>query len=510
MSTRRELSVEDWLKILRRRRWLFILPAVLGAVAGLVASFFLPRQYTSHTTVLVEEPMVPDSYVKPVVSDDLNQRLASMQGEILSRTRLQQLLQEFHLYPKETDRVPMEVLIERLRKAIKVTPLSTMPGTLARSLPGFNVDVTFGEARVAQQICNEITSMFMVQNAGLREVKSEDTTRFLAQQLAEAKAKLDEQDAKLADFQTRYMGEQPGDENTNLTLLTGMTTQLEAATQNLSQAQQEKAFVESMLSQQVAAERETADGHSPQTLQQQLSALQTQLATLQAQYTEQHPSVVRAKHEIELLQKKIREAPGEAEALAQESNATGPLVESPQIQQLRAHLHQVELSVSQKKQEQAQLQHRIKVLQARLELSPKVQQEFKALTRDYQTALGFYNDLLKKQEESQMATDLEHRQQGENFRVLDPPSLPVRPSFPDPRLFTLGGTGAGLILGAALVQLAESRDKSLRTARDVELFLRVPAIAVISSLRGAQESGPAPWMLARKPGAFLRPASRRG
>lgn len=488
MRLRRELNLEDWVRILRRRRKLALLPAVFGALAGLAAAMLLPKQFTSHTTVLVEEPVVPDSYVKPVVSVDLNQRLASMQGQILSRTRLQDLVQRFHLYPSEAGAAPMEALVERLRKAIKVTPVNAMPGTLSRSLPGFNVDVTYREARLAQQICGEITSMFMQQNMHLREVQSEDTTRFLAQQLTEAKAKLDEQDAKLADFQSRYLGEQPGDEHTNLTLLTGMTSQLEAATQGLNQALQEKAFEETMLTQELASASASSDGASPRSMEQQLRALQGQLATLQAQYTDQHPSVVKVKHEIEELQKRIRQAPPADPKNGGASDAQAALTDSPQTQQLRAKLRQIDVSIRQKKQEQASLQNRIRVLQSRIELSPRIQQEFKALTRDYQTALTFYNDLLKKQQESQMATELERRQQAENFRVLDPPSLPERPSFPDPRLFTLGGLGAGVLLGAALVQLAELHDKSLRTARDVELFLKVPAIAVISSIRSAGQA----------------------
>src|SRR5712671_2477342 len=231
MPGHRELTLDIYLAILRRRRWLVLIPALLGAVAGYALSFGLPKKYTSHTAVLVEQPTVPDNYVKPVVSEDLNQRLASMQEQILSRTRLQHLVEQFGLYKKDSKRVPMEGFVERLKKSITVTPLNPMPGTRSAELPGFNVDVTLGEARLAQQICTEITSMFMEQNVRLRQHRAEDTTQFLAKQLGEAKAKLDEQDAKLAAFQTRYIGELPEDEKTNLTLLTGMTPQLEAVTQ---------------------------------------------------------------------------------------------------------------------------------------------------------------------------------------------------------------------------------------------------------------------------------------
>ena len=140
------------------------------------------------------------------------------------------------------------------------------------------------------------------------------------------------------------------------------------------------------------------------------------------------------------------------------------------------------MTISQKRLEQEQLQRQIKVYQGRLQLSPAIQQQFKSLTRDYQTALDFYNDLLKKRNESQMATDLERRQQGEQFRVLDPPSLPERPSFPNRPLFGLGGLGVGLAFGVAIAHFLELHDKSLRTKWDVETYLGVPTLAVIFSM----------------------------
>src|SRR5258708_19637130 len=167
-----------------------------------------------------------------------------MQEQILSRTRLQHLIEQFGLYGNATKRVPMEDAVEQLRKAISVTPLNPMAGTRSAELPGFNVDVTLGEARLAQQICKEITSMFMEQNLHLRQQQAEDTTQFLAKQLDDAKAKLDEQDAKLAAFQSRYIGELPEDEKTNLTLLTAMTPHLEPPTHSLNQTHHTKPFTE--------------------------------------------------------------------------------------------------------------------------------------------------------------------------------------------------------------------------------------------------------------------------
>jgi polysaccharide chain length determinant protein (PEP-CTERM system associated) len=491
MTVHRQLNVEDWMGILRRRKWHVIVPAALCAVGGLLVSFVLPKQYTSHTRVLVESPIVPDDYVKPVVSDDVNRRLASMQGEILSRTHLQGLIEQDHLYQKDWNQVPMEALVDRLRKSINVASMAPTPGTLSDSVLGFNIDVTLEQANVAQEVCTQIASMFKNQNLEQREQQSEDTTQFFDKQLADAKAKLDDQDAKLAAFQNQYLGAQPEDEQTNLTMLAGLTPQLEAVTQSLNEAQENKAFAESMLNQQLAALK-SSNGADPQTAQQQLNELQSQLMTARAKYTDKHPDVIKLEDEIADLQKKMQ-APAPVQ-----TKAAGPDVgaDSIQVQQFRAQLNQADTAITEKKKEQADLQQQIKGIQGRIQLTPMVQEQFSALTRDHQTALDFYNNLLKKRDDAQMATDLERRQEGENFRVLDAPSLPETPSFPNRRLFVLGGLAAGLALGAGLVRLAEMRDKSLRQPRDVEMLLGVPTLAVISSRnpseRGSSAAGMAP------------------
>jgi protein tyrosine kinase modulator len=485
MAIRQELTLEDYLAILSRRRWLIIIAAILGATGGYTLSSILPKCYTSHTVILVERPTVPDSYVKPVVSEDLNQRLASMKEQILSRTRLQHLIEQFGLYRKDATRVPMEELVERLRKSITVTPLSPMAGIRSPELPGFSVDVTMGEARLAQQICTEITSMFMEQNLHVRQQQAEDTTQFLAQQLEEAKVKLDDQDAKLAALQSRYIGELPEDEKTNLTLLMGMTPRVEAATQALNQAQQDKAFTESLLSQQLTASKSSMESKDPLTPEQQLRDLQNKLHSLQGHYTENHPDIVRLKSDIAELQQKLEDAAAHDQTQPNDENEQGVRVainEPPEMRQLRARLQQIDLTIRQRAHEREELQRQIKILETRIQSSPMIQQEFKALTREHQTALDFYNDLLKKRNESQMATELDRRQQGEQFRVLDPPIVPEKPSFPNRPLFGLGGLGAGLALGLGMAQIFELRDKSMRTKEDVEFYLRAPTLALIPSV----------------------------
>jgi len=304
-----------------------------------------------------------------------------------------------------------------------------MQGTQNQSLPGFYVSVAFNNPQLGQQICSEITSMFMEQNAQALEQQATRTTSFLSQQLNEAKTKLDAQDAKLAQFKKQYLGSLPEEEQTNLSLLMGMNSQLEANTQALSRAQQDKAFNESLLNQQQANLEvvQHQPGKNPETLDQQLNELQGQLTVLQARYTAEHPDVIKIKNSIQEVKKRMAEEP-KTDSSGNENTQT-PRRETPQMQQLHAKLHQDEVNIADLSKRQAQIQNQIGLLQARVQASPVVEQQYKEMTRNHQSALDFYNELLKKSNNSEMARDLQHQQEGEQFRVLDPPSLRISLPF---------------------------------------------------------------------------------
>ena len=473
-----QITWNDAMRVLQKRWW--ILPVCLVTCTGIALGLvkLLPKRFTSETLVLVRQPTVPTDVVKPVVTEDLNQRLASMQEQILSRSRLQPIIEKFGLYASIRSRLTMDDLIAKLRTAIQVTPVQPMQGTRDNSLPGFHIDVTLDNPLLAQEVCTEISSMFMEQNARSREQQAAHTTTFLTQQLDQAKGRLDEQDARLAKFKTRYLGALPDQEQTNLSLLTGMNSQLEANTQALSRAQQDKAFNQTLLDQEVANWRSSQRGQNPETLDQQLALLQDQLLALQAKYTDEHPDVIKLKNHIQDLKKQMAPSAAKSEEqVAGESKATA--MEPPQIQQLRAKIHQDEVSISSLSAGQEKIQEQIKLLQSRIQSTPAVEQQFKELTRSYQTALDFYNDLLKKRENSAMAANLEHQQEGEQFSVLDLPSLPSEPSFPKKKLFAFGGLGAGLALGLGILFLIAISDKSMHTEHDIEICLKLPVLTMV-------------------------------
>ena len=472
-----EIGWSDAKRILRKYWWIPLLTTMLLGLAGFGAALVLPKKYTSSTVVLVEQPTVPEDYVKPVVTDDLNHRLASMKEQVLSRSRLEPIIEKFNLYPEKRGKAHMEELVGELRKSVEVALMEPMSGALNRQPPGFHVSVTFDNPQMAQQICTSITSMFMEQNAQRREQQAADTTHFLSQELEEAKAKLDEQDAKLAQLKRQYLGSLPEEAQTNVNILTGLNTQLEANTQALNRAQQDKTLNESALSQQEALWKATASGNqNPETEEQQLTTLQTQLTDLLARYTPEHPDVIKVELQIAELTKKLAQEPT---TKASAASAQASLHEPPQLQQLRLKIKQDEFSIADLSKRQNQIQEQIRVMQARVQASPMVEQQFKELTRNYQTALEMYNDLLKKRENSAMATTLEHQQESETFRVLDPPSLPSTPSSPNRLALVGGGIGAGLALALGFLYLLAMSDKGMYTERDVETCLNLPVLTTV-------------------------------
>ena len=480
-----EIGVAEAKRTLRRYWWILPLSTLFLGGMGLGATFVLPKRYTSQTMVLVAQPAVGPDYVKPVVTEDLNHRLASMKEQILSRTRLQPIIEKFGLYAGVRGQVHIEDLVERLRTAVEIKPLEPTPGTQSRQLPGFYVDVTFDSPQIAQQICTEITSMFLEQNARERKQQANETTSFLSKQLEEAKKNLDDQDAKFAQFKRQYLGSLPEEEQSNLNILTGMNAQLEANTQALSRAHQDKAFNESLIGQQEANWKASQTGQNPETAEQQMGALQDQLTSLQARYTSEHPDVIKLKSQIEELKKRMA---GAAKNNASASGSTrASAAEPPQIQQLRAKLRQDDMNIADLTKRQSQIQDEIRQLQSRVQASPMVEQQLKELTRNYQTAQDFYNDLLKKRQNAGVAGDLESQQESEQFRVLDPPSLPDRPSFPKKAYFAGGGLGGGLAVGVAMLCLIAMGDKSMHTERDVELALKLPVLALVPVLEALSQ-----------------------
>jgi polysaccharide chain length determinant protein (PEP-CTERM system associated) len=487
MLGHRELTIEDYAGMLRRRFWLILTCAIAFLAAGIGVSHIIPPQYTSQTLVIIEQQKVPEDYVKPVVEEDLSARLASMKEQILSRSRIEPIIEKFNLFAGS--KASMDDRVVMTQKAIGVKPIASGSG----GMPGFFITFKAQDARTAQQVCGEITSLFVSENLSAREQSAEGTTEFLKQQLADAKRNLDDQDAKLAAFEQRNIGKLPGQTlhlgdmslamgSPNESTLQALTTQLDAVTQSLDRLQQNEVFLQALVSQQThdLEGAEQGAGVSVDERRAQLKALVAQKQELETHYTPDYPDVAAISRKIADLQAEIAHAPAAPAPAAPDPNRPDP----PRLMELKFQLKGVQQAVASGKQEQARIQQQIRTYEARIEASPLVEQEYKQVTRDHETALEFYNTLLKKMNESSMATALEHRQEGEQFSVMDAANLPEEPSFPNRTVFAAGGLAFGLFLGLLISALLEYRDTSLRNERDIWAFTKLPTLAILSHIDG--------------------------
>ena len=479
MLGHRTLSFEDYVAILKRRWLIIVIPAVILPIIAFAISYRITPTYTSQTLVLIEQSKVPDEYVKPIIDDSLDNRLASMKEQILSRSRLEPIIKQYNLGDPKAD---MDSRIDKVRKDIDIKPIhSEISG--AGGLPGFFIDFQAGDPHTAQQVCRQITSLFLSANQKDRQASAQGTTEFISEQLNDAKNNLDAQDAKLAAFQRENIGALPEDQEANMNMLSTLNSQLDAATQQITQLEQERSYREALLAGQSGATALEPGQKAPShptgqpTPEQatELQALQTQLADLLSHYTPEYPDVVATKRKISDLKKEIQQngTPGAA-------GGSSVKVESPQLQTLHAQITSIDDMIQQKRRVQARIQGEIGTYQGRLQASPLVSAKYKELTRDYQTAQQFYDNLLTKKNQSQMATELELQQQGEQFRIMDDANLPEQPTSPKRPAFAMGGFAAGIALGILVIAYLEYRDKSLRSERDVWAFTKLPTLGIIA------------------------------
>ena len=477
MLGHRTLTPDDYLSILRKRWWIIVIPAIVLAIVGVGLTFFVPPRFISSALVLIEQQKVPESIVKTLVTEDLNSRLATMQEQILSRSRLQPIIEKFSLYG--TKGMGMDARIDAVRKDIKITPVESQ---VARSggLPGFHISFTAGDAHTAQQVCGEITSLFISASLSDQERSVEGTTEFVKGQLEAAKRDLDDQDAKLAEFQRQYMGKLPDQENGNLSMLTTLNSQLEAATQAIASLQQARSYGEALLAQQLRDQPggATAPKAQPQAQQAELQQLLSVESDLAARYTDSWPDLVAVRRKIADLRATMAKPEPVDPAPSTTAAAKGP--EPMDIFKLRQQLKAEDAMIEQKKRDQGQIQAQMRQYQDRVSASPMVQEQFKQITRDHETALAFYNSLKQKMNDSTMSQALSRRQQGEQFKLMDEPNLPDGPDYPKRSQFMAGGLGAGLLLGLLVVGWIEYRDTAIRTERDLWAFTKMPTLAVIS------------------------------
>ena len=475
--------------IVRRRHIHFLVPLFLGWLLVWGASWVLPPRYKSITTILVEQPTMPENYVLPNISDDLQTRLESMKTELLSKTRLMTILNHLHLNGGNESAASIDAKINQMRDNVDI---QLVRDPQRQEVAAFTISYTANDPHVAQTVTHELTDVFISENNRVVQQESQSTTSFITQQLDQARQSLSEQEAKVHDFESMHQGTLPTQEASNLQILSGLQQELQNEQDALNTAKQQRVYLQALLDQQktaIARTRPAGDGASTPTdlasVDQQLEKQRSQLADLSSRYTDQYPDIQVLKHQIanlEAMRSSLVAAAKEASKAPKPADGEiDPTLSGPAAQ-TQSSLQANQLEIQNRETTMNELKAKIGEYQGRLNGTPAAQQQLADLNRGYDQSKANYDDLLKKKQASEMATSMVTMQQGERFTMLDPPSLPTSPDFPNRLKFCAIGLGIGALLGIIVAGAFEFLDGRLHNEKEIKALLPVAVISEIPEI----------------------------
>jgi len=481
----RSYNIDDYIEILQRRIWYLVIPFLVIIIGTVLYVTFAPRLYKASTLVLVTPQKVPESLVHSTVTSRIEERLQSISQEVMSRTRLEQVINEFGLYKSESKDLTREEIVEKMQKDIKVE----LP-TKKEEKGYFTIGYISKDPNMATAIANRLASLFIEENLKLREQQAVGTTEFLTSELTTKKAKLEELEAAVTQYKRHHMGELPEQRDTNLKILEQLQMQYQRVGENLRPAQDRKLFIQKQLSDlelPITGSGTTVTSRTPGrsstassvlgysstgpeiggTYESQKDSLTKQLDDLRSRYTESHPDVIVTKKKLADLETK---------------KDTYNVKSDPRYRELKNQLAMTDMEIKRFHSEETNIGSQINRYRARIENVPSREQEMASLSREYQNTKETHEQLLRKSQEAQQAENLERRQKGEQFRVIDPARVPEKPFSPDiPKVLLIGFVvSIGCSFGAAIIR--EQMDRSFHDAGDVEVTLGFRVLATIPNI----------------------------
>ena len=444
INTERTLNIQDYTEIFLRRIWYFLIPFAIVMAAAVIYALSLPKMYRSTTLVLVTPQKVPENFIKPTVTSRIEDRLQSISQEIMSRTRLELVISEFKLYSEKAKTLSQEEIIELMRKNIQVE---------IKGKEGFfTISYTGEDPRIVTMVTNKLASLFIEENLKLREQQAQGTSDFLSIELKATKAKLEEQESAITQFKKQFMAELPEQRDANLKILEQLQLRYLKVSDNMKAAQDRKLIIQKQLSDMkmtafgsvIENSREEKGGTTPPSdfsqmpppnlktrsfYEAQLIHERNRLSELKSKYTGRHPDIVNAEKYVTDLEKKIETM----KAQGGEENMKGnemAILSSPidaSLKDMENQLVATTLEIRRLKEEESQIKAKMAEFQKRVENTPIREAAMSNLMRDYRSTKESYESLLKKSEEAQQAENLERRQKGEQFKVIDPARIPEKP-----------------------------------------------------------------------------------
>lgn len=511
-DTGRGPGLASLLEVIGRRRRLALLPVLFVVAAAASLAWFLPDLWTGRAVILVDRQQIPESFVKPTVTGDLEVQLLTLSQEILNRPRLGRIVEQHGLYPRLRATRSMDEVVERMRRDIRVEYQGDegRRGGRASRTVAFAVGYTTTDPRVAAAVANQLAALYVAENDRYRERQAVGTSEFLEAQLREVSQRLQEQERRIAAFKEGHLGELPEQKEANLRVLERLQAQLQLAHETSRRALERQQLITRSLAEidMSTALPPTGAAGGPDispaaAAAGRLALLRQELVQLQARFSDRYPDVVHLKEQIRALEAKVeaeKKAAAAAAAAAaapapagKETEGLRPAPANPYVVSLLQQLDQARVEAATTTEEIAGLNRRIAEYQRRIENTPRREQELAQITRDYETTRELFRSLQAKRGEAGMAADLEQRQKGERFRIIEPAAAPDRPTGPNRARLILLGLLAGLAAGVVAVVVAEQADRSYRSADEVRASVPVPVLSVIPRITTDRDRARQAW-----------------
>jgi polysaccharide chain length determinant protein (PEP-CTERM system associated) len=486
MPLRANMELNDFLEIFLQRKWQIIFSVLIVLFAGIVYCVVIPNQYRSSTTILIVPQRVPEKFVSSTVTYGVEERLAATSRQILSRTRLLEVVDELGLFPEERETVPPEIMAEMMRDRIGID--------IIRGQDAFVLSFEHEDPQIAMSTASRLASFFIEENLRTREQLAAGTSEFLDTQLEQVKKRLEEQEEKVKRYKLQHMGELPEEMQANLSMLTRLQDQRRTTAEAIAKAQDRKLFMETQISNMQNQIRTIeGGGEDPSDLLiDELLAKRKQLEDLSAKYTPNYPTIIELRRSIEQLERRI--ASGETGRTGMDNTQkSGPPLrtrkatrEREEVWRLKEQVKSLDLEILALKREQSEIQRASETIQSKVSRLPQREQEMISLTRDYDNLRESYDDLLRKKLQAKVSQNLEERQKGETFQVVDPANLPVFPFKPKRKKILGLSLIAALAFGFGGALGLELLDPTLRRPSDFKQFFDLPVLATIPMIQDAQ------------------------
>ena len=470
MNTMADFDVSQIFSSLNRRKGLIVAVFAVVSVLGAYLAAILPEVYQSSTLILVTPQRVPASFVTSTVTMDLGERMQSIIQEILSRTQLEKIIQEFNLYPTSSKGELLEERVERLRKAVKVD---------FRRNNVFQLSYESENPEKAKQVAGRLASLFIEQNLQVREQQAMGTKSFINAEAERLRKELEEQESVVTQYRAANRYELPDQLDTNLRTLEQLRRELEASNLRIAGLQERKGVLQKQVVESDILGVDLLGGFSMTsgdsgTQNVQLQMKKKELESLLQRYSEKHPDVVRVKKEMQALEAQNKDLVSNKPASPAKNSSINPLK-----QVLQTQITDIEAELQALRSQNERLRGQIGVLQARVDNTSIRGIELSKISRGYEITLRKYQDLLGKGLESELSENMEKKQKGEQFQVLDPANFPLKPVRPNRQMIVLLALLAGLGAGVGLALVWDNLDTSFKGSNELEAYVNIPLLATI-------------------------------